>query len=921
MNIFVRSVWYIFLYLFFALLCSHSVAQSPKELFILASDAQKKGEFIQSEKFLISILEEKENIEIKNLIAVYNQLGIINLSLGRYEKAIEFFRNGENIALQNIKIMRYKLPLLYHNLGIVFKQTGDYKRALEYYHESLLNLSDRKLGKKEEGAAKVTTFNNIGLIYYEQKDYLTAMVYFKKRMSIEKKYDLNGRDIAFYNYANCLRDLGDYKQAELYYKKCYDIRVKELGRNSYKLSNVYMSLGKLKFMINDNQAAVKLYSKALEISKLNFGNKHPNNAEIYETIGDYYSAIKDYKNALTNYQQSLISNSKNFNSTNIDDNPEPETVFSEIQLLRSLKKKAEVFAVIAKEEKKNSVKNLDLCIKTIDKAARVIKNLRQGYISLESKLYVTANEKELYISGIDNSLKLYELTSDKKYLRKAYQFSRISKAAVLLEEINQNQAMLNNIPDSLIQEKNAVLQDIAAFEKLIFDENQNQKPNQELIKQWQSELFGLNRKYEDLLNRLSLNYPIYAELSTKQDLLSLEDIQKKLAENDVLIEYSYSIKDGKGKLYTFVIDQNQINYQVTNIDSTFEKNIDYSRNKMNQSAFAFTGVKEYNQQNQRLFWLYKLLIKPHKVPKHSNIIIVPDEKIAYLSFDALISDYQNETFINYSGLQYLLYDYQFSYAYSSSLLPGETDDDNYSTEVFAFAPTYNSSNQSEIRNSFGELKNANAEIQSVLTHFNGVSFTGDSATKNNFTSNLKHRGIYHLAMHANADKEHHEFSYLAFSGMKDKKQSPLMYNYEISTIPMKASMLVLSACNTGDGDIYSGEGVMSLSRSFILAGIQSVVHGLWRINDESSSLIMDSFYKYLAEGKSKSKALQLAKIDYIQKASPELANPKYWAGLVLMGDQSSLTRNNIYVIYFLGGFIVLLIAAVLFYRFNFSKAD
>ncbi len=896
--------------------CSLAFSQTPKELYIKSKEAKAKGDFIYAEDYLIKILDKKnEEIEDKNLVSVYNELGIINKLLGKYDKALKFYFKGESLVLNNEKDLDHKLPNLYNNIGNVFKLRGDYKKAMEFFLESLKYVEFSGLKGKTRIISQAQVYNNLGITYYLQKEYATAERYFEKRIRLGIEHNLEGLDIVYNNYANSLRGSGNFEKATTYYEKSIDVCLNAYGSDYYKLAFVYKDYGNLKIETKEYVEAYNLYSKALKLYLESFGTKHPFVAGMYEIMGDYYFAQNKFNYALKFYQQSLTSNSKSFNSTNIKDNPEPETVFSEIQLLRSLKKKAGVFAVMAKEKNVNSTENLNLCIKTIDHAARVIKDLRQGYISLESKLYVTANEKELYMSGIENSLKLYELTKDKKFLRKAYRFSRVSKAAVLLEEINQNQAMLNNIPDSLIQEKNTVLQDIAAFEKLIFDENQKQKPKQELIKQWQSELFGLNRKYEDLLKSLSINYPIYSELIAKQETQSLQDIQNKLAENDVLIEYSYFLSGNKGKLYAFVIDQNQIDYKVNDIDSTFEECIDYSRNKMNQSA-AFANIKEYNEQNKKLHWLYELLLKPHKVRKQSNIIIVPDEKIAYLSFDALISDYKVESFINYGGLPYLLYNYQFSYAYSSSLLPAETGNENYSNEVFAFAPAYNSGSQSEIRNSFGELKNANTEINSIFRHFKGVSFTGDSATKNNFTLNLKHKGIYHLAMHANADKEHHEFSYLAFSGITDKKQNPFMYNYEISTIPMKASMLVLSACNTGDGDIYSGEGVMSLSRSFILAGIQSVVHGLWKINDESSSLIMDSFYKYLAEGKSKSKALQLAKIDYIQKASPELANPKYWAGLVLMGNQSSLTSNNKYVVYFLVGFVILFIAAALYYRYK-----
>ncbi len=891
-------------------------AKSPKELFMLSSEALKRGDFISAERFLVKIIEKKEGIKEDNLITVYNELGIINKLLGRYDKALKYYFAGVNIALQNSEDLKYKLPSLYNNLGNVFKLMGDYKKALEYYNESIKNVDFVDFDGSKKMIEKEHAYHNIGLTYYLQKDYSKAMNSFQQSIDIITKYNLDGVDITYNNFANCLRKKGDYAKAENYYKKCIQIRTKKYGKEYYKLAYVYKDYGKLKHETNNYSKAYDLYNKALKIHLKNFGAKHPNTAEMYQIIGDYYTSLNKFDQAILFYQKSLISNSKNFNTTDIFENPDTENTFSKIQLLRSLKKKAEVLILLAQNDRKGLKDKLNLCIKTIDKAVLVIKKIRKGYVSLESKLYITANEKEVYLTGIANALKLYELTKNKKYLKKAYSFSRISKAAILLEEMNQNQAMTTNIPDSLINEKNDVLQDIAALEKLIFDENQQLNPNVKRVKQWQSTLFSLDKKYENILQHLSKNYPIYSEFTAKPELLSLSEIQDKLAKSDVLIEYSYFITENKGKLYAFVIDQNQIKYHEKDIDSSFEEYIDFSRNKMNQSAATFTNLAEYNSLNKKLFLLYELLIKPHKISKNSNIIIVPDEKLAYLSFDALISDYHDETYINYAGLPYLLYDYQFSYVYSSSLLAKNITSQNCTTKVFAFAPAYDSGITGKMRNLHGELKNANTEIRTILEHFEGTSFMGDSATKINFTANLKHQGIYHLAMHANADEEHHEYSYLAFSQVKGKKQSPLMYNYEISTIPMKASMLVLSACNTGGGSVYSGEGVMSLSRSFILAGVQSVVHGLWRINDESSAVIMSSFYKYLAEGKSKDKALQLAKINYIKNASPELANSKYWAGLVIMGDHSALIKGSNYRAYILLGLFVVLITIASYSYFS-----
>ncbi|OQY05885.1 MAG: hypothetical protein B6I20_00325 [Bacteroidetes bacterium 4572_117] len=655
-----------------------------------------------------------------------------------------------------------------------------------------------------------------------------------------------------------------------------------------------------------------LYKKALKSYINNFGEKHPYTADMYETFGDYYLGQKKNEEALKYYQKSLISNSGDFNSSNIYKNPGLEHILSELNLLRSLKKKSETLLVMSTAKTKDKEKNLKLSIESLELALELINNVRQGYVSLESKLYITENEKEFYISAIENALQLFELTADKTYVEKAYKFAQRCKAAVLLSEIKQNEAFVNVISDSLKEHKTTLLQNIAAFKKLIFDENKKRGANQEKISHWQSELFKMNKKHEILLENIKENYPAYSKLLAKTKLIDLAKIKEELSVDETLIEYSYLTNKQSGQLYAFVINKNGLRYKRIKIDSTFERNIELFRKKINQVEETNYTLQEYNNYNQTLYSLYNVLLKPLKL-ENKKIVVVPDEKIAYLSFDALISEYKQEAFINYAGLPYLIFDYRFSYAYSSSLLFSYQKENRYMNYVYAFAPNYRTKNQVESPYLFSELKRAKEEIKSIIEYFNGTTYIGDSATKSKFKSIISKKGIFHLALHANSEKDNPDYSFLAFSPNINSNESNLMYNYEIHRAQINASMVVLSACNTGDGRVYSGEGVMSLSRGFTLAGALSVVHTLWRISDESSAVIMHDFYKYLSAGKSKSEALQLAKINYIENSSPELVNPKYWSGFVLLGDYSPLHRSHNQLSYLLIG--LLLIVAIFFLFF------
>src|SRR6185312_3385144 len=100
-------------------------------------------------------------------------------------------------------------------------------------------------------------------------------------------------------------------------------------------------------------------------------------------------------------------------------------------------------------------------------------------------------------------------------------------------------------------------------------------------------------------------------------------------------------------------------------------------------------------------------------------------------------------------------------------------------------------------------------------------------------------------------------------------------------------LVIISACETGEGQVIAQEGVISLARAFAYAGCASTINSLWKADDRATSFILRRFYVHLKEGESKARALQLAKLDYLKSDAVD-KSPAYWAHLVLTGDSSPL---------------------------------
>jgi len=291
-----------------------------------------------------------------------------------------------------------------------------------------------------------------------------------------------------------------------------------------------------------------------------------------------------------------------------------------------------------------------------------------------------------------------------------------------------------------------------------------------------------------------------------------------------------------------------------------------------------------------------------------------------LPFDAFLTSWTKKTKINYADLAYLIYNYSISYAYSTNTLWNNQIKAAYFPRVIGFAPDYSNTKSADGKK-YAALTSTNKEVESILNNFNGTVFKADKATIPNFRTGSGDGAILHLAMHAELDTEQSGSSSLIFSPDLANNGNYQLHNYEIGEMNINSPMVVLSACNTGNGKLYSGEGLMSLARNFILAGVPAVVETLWPVEDFASSKIMGRFYKYLSQGKPKNVALRQAKLDYINTTSPSFVNPRFWAAYNLKGDFSPIKKiwwKDPWIL-IPGIFLILATVLLILYRLRFLR--
>jgi CHAT domain-containing protein len=158
-----------------------------------------------------------------------------------------------------------------------------------------------------------------------------------------------------------------------------------------------------------------------------------------------------------------------------------------------------------------------------------------------------------------------------------------------------------------------------------------------------------------------------------------------------------------------------------------------------------------------------------------------------------------------------------------------------------------------------------------------TTLTRERATESWVREHISEFGIIHIASHGEFDPVNPLFS--AIRLVKDRKADGKLQADEIFGLDIRADLVVLSACQTGLGDVRSGDDVVGMNRAFTFAGTHSLMSSLWRVSDVSTAIMMKQFYRsYLTYGTAESltRAMQHVKNRY--------PHPGYWGAFVLTGD-------------------------------------
>jgi CHAT domain-containing protein/tetratricopeptide (TPR) repeat protein len=344
-----------------------------------------------------------------------------------------------------------------------------------------------------------------------------------------------------------------------------------------------------------------------------------------------------------------------------------------------------------------------------------------------------------------------------------------------------------------------------------------------------------------------------------------ESFQSYLQPDDLLVEF-FSVH---GRLVAFLADNQQV--QAVQLETGLAQIQQYLQllwlnlRSVPHQAGAHLANLETNIQGV-LSRLHKLLWSPlaPALEAHGPIrrlILVPHGPLHYLPFQAL-----------YDGNSYLVEKFELSYLPGSSLLKYCLEPRQAQGDLVAFGHSYQ-----------GRLPFTLLEARQIAGLWSLPAILEEQATLDELRRIAPTCRILHLAAHGDFRPDNPLFSGLALA-------DGWLTTLDIFNLKLQASLVTLSACQTGRSVVGGGDELLGLMRAFLAAGAASLVSTLWAVEDQSSARLMQSFYTKLSGGWDKGSALRHAQLELLRQPGDDsqTSHPYFWAPFFLVGASGPL---------------------------------
>lgn len=865
--------------------------------------------------------------ESPDYLGALGSMGIIYQGQGKYDKAEEIFVALLNYMKGQTVQDKEQINTLQNNLGELYRNMGDYKRAEPALMEAVKMSPDNSL-------AAATSLNNLALVQKTIGKYGEAEASYKKAISIYKLLNKTNHP----DYTNPLNNLGELyrtmgrmEEAIHAFEEVIAIRKKLLGTDHPNYANALNNLALVEFALNKLPDAEKHLLECKEIYKKVFGEKHKfyanclnNLASIYNQEGNFEKAEETYLECLKISKETVGEESDKYGvylgglaGTYRRMKKYDKSIELMLQSMVILKNKLgenhydyiETEYILAETYRETG---------NFKDAEKHYLNAIKGYLFLIEKYFPSLSEKEKtdFYYTVNMAFETYNsfvIQMKTEYPKENHD--------VLISRMYDNQLVIKSL---LLKETGKVKIQIAASgdEKLKADYEELVKMRESIVQQYRLSIEDLAEsgidlpKMEKEANEMEQKITSASNISVKKEDASKtwKDIQSKLKPNECIVEIV------RTRYYTKGGFNDSIYYSALVIDKTC-------------SIPKFVLIKNGNELENKIALSYRELIKTKKSDESSYDALwkplkeaIGNAKKIYFSPDGVYQILNVYTLKNPETKKYLIDEANIVLLTNSQdLLNTVSGSTSKTAEIFSY-PDYDFiASTTEVKSSEPLSRYGFMNLQELP----GTKIEADTITKilksKNWKVNehiqalatedaikkIQNPQVLHIATHGFFLQDVDENGGVV-NGMQAKiaKENPLLRSglmlagsaaiardsmvdnttedgiltaYEAANLNLgQTDLVILSACETGLGEVYSGQGVYGLQRAFMVAGAKSVVMSLWIVDDYATQELMSNFYReWLKEPSSENRqnAFHTAQI----KLKEKFPDPYYWGAFVMVG--------------------------------------
>jgi CHAT domain-containing protein/Flp pilus assembly protein TadD len=894
------------------------------------------NEYNKSEMYFLSALSIYEVIigeyhesyvsALINLAGLYRTIGRLQEAEPIYNKALGIYK-----TTSGTKTINY--ANLLNNIALYYDEVGRYEQAEDYYKKAL-EITQELLG--ENNPEYATTLNNFALLYkntghLEQSEPLYKQAAKIRKETLGEKHPEYATSLN--NLASLYESMGNTKEAEVLYLQSSQIIKDVFGTQNHYYANSLINLGALYEIQKKYDEAEKLYNQALEIIKVTLGDKHPeyatalnNLALLQQGRGNYKQAEKLYLDNLQKTKEALGIRHPNYatalsNLAGLYEHMarygEAEKLYLEAFKIREeiLGKKHPSYTLTL-----SSLARLYTAVNKYDLADTLWDRTLSNYLEEIQDFFPQMSEKE----------------KGQFYNTISHDFEQFNSFAVIRSGIHP--ASISRMYNNQLATKALLLNSSNKLRQRILSSNDTALIH--LFKNWVSQKEFLSKIYslsKAEIKKLAinvdsiehLNNELEKKLSLKSELFkntneikyyTWQDVQKQLKEDEAAIEI---IRFPKYKFDSAGVYSDSIFYAalivkkstVGNPQLVLLKNgielekriINYYKNSIRIKSKDELSYNEFWRMiNMDLSGIRKVYFSPDGVYNQVNIKSLYNSETKKYVFDEM-------EFHNVTNTKDLITHHTLKVGKKQMVLIGNP---NYSLEDGKKTQTLINDSYANYLNQLPGTEVEVSKINKTMAHSGWTTklYIGNEATEKTIKS-IRNPKILHIATHGffekdpvvkednTKDADKITENPLLRSGLMLAGASITLYNkrhavfsadkietdfedgiltaYEAMNLNLdNTDLVILSACETGQGEIINGEGVYGLQRAFVIAGARTIIISLWKVNDETTQKLMSAFYEEFTKTGNKEIAFKNAQ----SSLKREFADPYYWGAFVMVGE-------------------------------------